>query len=242
MNLTEMLANLDAAIQDGDRVITGPNREKALQQAVRYYSKFRPYEHTVDIPGDDGFEYALPTDFDIETSTILSIEFPVDVSSPTSPREPRYLTENAWWLYRLPPNVFMLRFTGITPAVGETVRVVYEGTHVVTTSSSTVPIQDSDAVVNKAACICCIWLASHYSQAGESTLNAQVANHQSKATHYRAQAKLFCGMFDEYLGIGPDAPVVGAGLFVTVMPSTYPWGEGRLTHWETFRNPRWRAS
>lgn len=224
MAWTSMKEKLVVVIQDGDGILQVLDREKAITEAVEIYSKYRPWTRVDDIPGDGTYDYTLPTHYDHDKSNIQHIEFPA------GNRDPEFLDDTAWLIYRSATTTYKLRLTTATPQVSEIIRMTYSTTHIVDAGSSSLPGADEDAVVNKAAAICCGWLAAHYSQQGESTLNAQVANHQSKADHYRRQIKIFDQMFDAYMGLGDKVPVAAAGVIIAMGPTDYPWGEARLTH------------
>lgn len=220
MTLAIVKTKLITALQDGDNVLTPAQHEIAIVEAGGIYSKRRPYEVVADITGDGDFEYDLPANFLATFSEISSVEYPID-------ERPVMIMDTAqWYVYRTANATYKMRFVE-TLSSGVVARISYTIPHTLSNSVWTVPEIDNDAIKNKAASICCAWLAAHYSQLGQSTLNADAAQHQSKATHYRSQMRVFDQLYDEHMGLSISNVVPASASRQYKMLSTYGV---RLTH------------
>jgi len=68
-----------------------------------------------------------------------------------------------------------------------------------------VPQMDFFAVCNRAACLVCFAIAERYSRTSDSSISADSVNYTSRAQEFRTQAREFCRLYNDHLGIMSDA-------------------------------------
>ena len=98
-----------------------------------------------------------------------------------------------------------------------------------------VPQMDFFAICNRAACLACQSIAERYSRTSDSSIAADSVNHTTRAQEFRAQAREFCRLYNDHLGImsGADGEQGGSPLaeFVDLDVSpTWPNGRRFLFH------------
>lgn len=224
--LQSLVIKLADRLQDADQVLILDKQQAALAEALTDYQRFRPRGLIGDLVGNGTNLYTLPSGWVQDFSRILSLEFPQGEDPP------RYLEEGDYGLYQSTSSLYQLRLTTHVPTASQTIRVSFTGPHSTTSTASTIPSPDEEAVVNKAASIACTWLAAYYAQQGQSSIGADVTNHESKSRQYRDLAKSYQMAYAAHLGIDGDqgqAAVLAASAIID-WDSTYPWGEDRLTH------------
>jgi hypothetical protein len=226
--LPVLLVALGDRLQDGEEIIKLHQRQLALTEAVKDLARFRPRLLVGDIVGNGTSTYTLPAGWVVDVSSLLSLEFPLGNDPPT------YLEESDWTLYRSASTTVQLRLVRELPSASQTMRLLYTAPHTLgsTPATTTLTAVDEEPALNKAASLCCTWLAAYYAQQGQASLAADVTNHESKSRTYRDLAKDFQRLYNEALGIDTkdgQAPVKAASA-VGDWDNSYPWGEDRLTH------------
>jgi hypothetical protein len=68
-----------------------------------------------------------------------------------------------------------------------------------------IPEMDFFAICNRAACIICGEIATHYSRTSDSTITLDSVNHTTRAQEFSKRAKELCGLWEAHLGIGKAA-------------------------------------
>lgn len=213
---------MNALLQDDNNILTQPEKDIAIQMAVKYYSRLRAAEKVADIAGTGVYDYTLPTDWVDGASTVKQVEYPA------GEQQPVYLYLEDITLYRT-AAALKLRFLKISPAAGKTIRLTYTGLHTVTAGSASIPISDEDAVSALAAAYACEALSTHYAKTTEPTLQADVVDHRSKSQEFAGRAKRLRQIFLSSLGIREEnevAPASGTRDWFT----DSSWGEDRLLH------------
>lgn len=76
---------------------------------------------------------------------------------------------------------------------------------VATELAVSIPQMDFFAVCNRAACLACQAIAERYSRTSDSSITADSVNHTSRAQEFRNQAREFCRLYNDHLGIMSDA-------------------------------------
>jgi len=211
-----LLEKVTAKVKDDSGRLTDlDDYQPAIDAALERYSRHRPKELVKDLAGDGTHDLALPAEWAEGFSQIRRVEYPIgDV--------PETLLEAAdWTLYRSPTGL-KLRLFEETPEATDTVRV----TLTVGRLEADIISGDLDAVASLAASICLRTLAALHGQNSDSTLNADVVNHHSKADQYRRLADALEAEYNAHLGIDPKggAPAAAA---VAAPPAS---GRTRLTH------------
>ncbi|MCE5265677.1 MAG: hypothetical protein LLG97_19385 [Deltaproteobacteria bacterium] len=206
----------------------------AIGQAIKEYSKHRPRVVPEDEAGAGAFDYAVTlfAEWSQGFSLIQQVEYPVDDTDP----EANVLDEDAWKIYSKPSGD-CLRFLEDEPAVGETFRVTYTTLHTCTDAACTVSAIDEEAVETLAAAHYCEILATWFSQSQDSTFEADVVNHTSKARDFAARARAFREIYRKHLGL-KENDTVPAAAAVGDMDLKYPGGGERLTHPRSERKKR----
>lgn len=217
MDLATFRADVGKMIRDSAGILQSADLDFAIQEAVKRYSRIRPRVVVADLAGDGSYDYDMPAAFDPDLGQLKEVEYPA------GEREKRVVDELDWTLYRSPAGL-KLRFLAHTPEAGETIRVTFTARHTVDAVSTTVPEPDHDVITLVSSGIACESLASHYSNAGDSTIQADSVDHRSKAGEYATRAKRFMAMADELLPLkqGEVAPAGGM--------TSFGDSQGWLTH------------
>src|SRR5260370_1269489 len=151
MNLTDFETGVLSRIQDSANKTSLADRDDAITQAVKRYSKDRPREMVTDLVGANNALLALPTGpgtppetFEDGFSIVRCIEFPVGNLPPT------FLEGEDWLLYRTPAGL-KIALTSMVPQAADTLRVTWTVRHIPGTSggspvATTVPDADFEAV------------------------------------------------------------------------------------------------
>lgn len=223
-------ALVDTRVPNPPSVFTSTKIDDAVTAAVAFWSKHRPQVLVTDLAGDGStYDFSLPADFDIHTSYVKTVEYPA------GNRDPDYLNEDAWTIYRDDSTAY-LRLFDDTPLTGEEVRMTYTTLHVVDGSGSTIDANDENALADLAAAILCEWISTYYSDSTDSSLVVDSADHKSRAAEYAMRAKRYRQLALDHLGIGAGGKdsitagsVAAAGLQKDFDTVRYD-GSIRLTH------------
>lgn len=213
MNLVELVKS---KVKDGSGKLTDPDDYlSAVTEALNRYSKARPLEVVVDIPGDGGHDYGLPSDWLTGFSSITTLEYPVD-------QVPEQIVDRRDWKIYSSPTGSKLRILTAKPSATEMLRITYTVYH----TEDSVPAVDLDAVGNMAASVCCSILAAAFGQSGEPTIQADSVNHGSKTDGFRRLADFLEGRYKAHLGI-KDSDTTSAAMATAAPPDR---SRIRLTH------------
>jgi hypothetical protein len=246
MNFADYETGVASRIQDSANKLSQADRDDAITQAVKRYSKDRPRELVTDIPGADPASSLLglpagPSDpaeqFEDGFSIIRAIEFPVGDMPPT------YLEGEDWLLYRTPAGL-KIALTDMVPQASDILRVTWTVRHNPGTSgqgavATTVPDSDFEAVCDLAASFCCDKLAAAFARTNDSTIQADTVNYRTKSQEYAALGKQFKNRYDDHIGIedggaGTSGSPAAGAMAIGDMNLTKGSGVDRLTH----RRPR----
>jgi len=189
--------------------------------AIRTYSRSRPDIAVVDITGDGGHDYALPSSWVDGFSRIMIIEYPIgDIPA-------QYLDEDDYCIYQN-ETTKLLRLLYDSPSASNDFRVVFS----IPRTDSTIPDNDIDAVCNLAASYCLEQLANAYAQTSDSTISADSVDYRSKSYEFAQRAKRHIAIYKEHMGI-KEGDTVAAATGIVNLDWKYPYGMDRLTH------PKW---
>jgi len=215
-------------LQDDAAILTNPgDLNAAIASAVEHYSKDRGYEKIDEFSGDNGYDYDLPSDWVLNFSKIVSIEYP------SGYQVPYYLEEEDWEIYWESTSTQKLRFLDATPSSTETVRVRYTIPHTVSASASTVYDEDFEAVCHLACAYACKFLANKMVQTSEPTIAADVVDYASKTEQYKDRAE---EMFKEYRRLMKlEGDVNAPSSIVKDFDTDLSFGELHLTHPKEYR-------
>jgi len=202
----------------------------AINMAMKAHSKHRPLVVVEDESGAAAFDYAITllASWSEGFSVIKQVEYPVDDDDET----PDILQDDEWMIYEKPAGKY-LRFLENEPAATETFRVTYTALHTCTDTTCTVKTFDEEAVQALAAAFFCDMLATYFAQTQDSTIQADVVDHRSKAREYDARAKAYRKMYFNHLGIEEGkTPPASVTKDLDLKGS---WAGDKLTHPKKYR-------
>lgn len=212
-------------VRDSGAKCTTAQIDRAIVEAVKRYTRVRPIEAVQDYAGDGAtFDFALPTGWVQDLSTIRSLEYP------TGERPPSLLEDDDWQFYRSSTSVVKIRMTVVTPSAGQTLRVTWTKPHQVDVNGSTIVAQDEEAVANLAAAIGLRQLAAHYANTVDPSLAGDSVNYRSKSSEYLKLASELDMQYRAHMGIkDKDSEILAGGTFVDV-DRTSSLNQDQLTH------------
>lgn len=225
MVLADFNEKVDRLIQDDSGRLERGEIDAFILEALSYYSKDAPYVKVADIAGDGSYEYALPADWSESFSLIKSVEYPAGKQVPVC------LDASDFGVYKTESNL-KLRFYTITPQSGDIIRLTYITLYARGTIDS-VPAQDTDALCNLAAGLCCGALSRIYSQTSDPAIDADSVNYQGKANEYAKRAEELIIRYSEHMGKKDGSPLAACG--VRDWDTFFSWGGDYLIHPQTNR-------
>lgn len=189
-NITEIRQGVTARVKDAGILSTTPDLscdvDRCILSALEEYAKARPRRRAALIDGSGGFDYAtsLLSGWQDDFSYVAEIIYPWDSTTPT----PFVLNEDEYEV-KLLSTGSVLRFKTAKPGTTEKFHVTYTSPHTLSSSTSTVPATDDEALKDLSAALCCEALAAYYSQTSENSISADAVQRIQKADSYRASAK-----------------------------------------------------
>jgi hypothetical protein len=225
MALADYVALVTDKLRETAALVSGPQKEAAVQEAVKDYSrKVRPRRRVQIITGTgSAHTFALASDFEEGFSSIDSIENPVDR------QEPEYLDADETMLYRdSATGVLKLRFISKVPSNGEKAYVAYTTRQVVNDAGvDTVAIGDRESIACKATAILLRQLATYASQVTRATIGAEIVDRLQQVDVYLRLAKELEDSYATTLGIPDELPAASAVADLDVTPE---YGGDRFFH------------
>lgn len=227
---TEFTTKITGTIQDDVGILSTDEKSSFLDEAVRTYSKDKPQEKVKETEGNGSYTYDLPTDWDNDSSAIISsIEYPI-----TGYQDPPFIDDNEWIIYKQAATT-KLRFLASSPQSGYSFRYTYTLPHTLTNNSNgenTITDNDFDAVCDLASSLCCRALAAKYAQTDMPTIEADTIDYARKSDDYTNLANELEKRYDEHLGKGlPAEEMAKPGASATKdMDIEYMFGHDYLTH------------
>lgn len=211
---------MDSYIREEEK-LSESDREDFITEAVEEFSRFTPDIDVADLTGDgSAVEFDLPSGFDVNFSTIISIEFPV------GEQDPVYLKPSEYMVYRtLTEN--QIRLKEITLGSAETARMTFTRVHVVDEDSSTISDSSWKAVATLATSKAARALATQYANSRDSIRN-NLVNNERRADSYSALADKLEKSYYRALGIDPDSLPPAYSTF-DIDPEMQ-FGAGPITH------------
>lgn len=225
MALADYQSLVTALTRDDTGALTNTDRDNAIADAVRRYSKDKPRTKTQDIVADAANKLTLPSGWEAGFSALRAIEYPVGSVPPVLLKQDRY------GLYDEPAGQKLLLLDAV--AVGATLRVLYTIAHLVNGSGDSIPADDREPVACWAAALLLDQLAAKFAGASDSTLQADAVEHGSKASEYARRAGSLRKRYLNELGLD-DKKNVAAGTVVN-LDNADSLGGDRLTHPRRFR-------
>ena len=208
-------------VRDDAAKIQTAERDRAIQLAVRRYSKDRERIKVEDLTPTDANTLPLPQAWEADHSEMRSLETPIGQLPPV------YLEQGRWAFYDTPSAQVIRTLDAVTVAAAA-VRARYTITHVVSANLDTIPVGDREPVACWAAAICCDQLASLYSGESDSTISADSVQSGSRAQEYAKRAASLRKRYENEIGVD-DKRNIAAGAVVT-LDQADSQGQPRLTH------------
>ncbi len=151
-------------------------RDKAIEEAIRWYSRRLPQVKTVALAQSTTGFYAVPTDWKV-FSRIVSVEFPLDQTPPQYLDQGRHIR-----LQRQPTGIFYF----LDPNPSGTFRLSYTTKHD-ETAPTTIPDEHDGILGRWAAHVAAVEFASRYANSVQN--NVDSVNYRTKEQEWRAVAK-----------------------------------------------------
>lgn len=162
-------------------------RDKAIQEAIRWYARRIPLVKTVLVSADSSAFYAVPADFE-NGSRIVTVEFPLNQNPP------QYLTRNRGDMIR-----YQRRETGmfyfLDPNPSGDFRLTYTARHL--DNATTIPAHHAPIVGKMAAAVAATEFVARY--ANTVSNNVDAVNYRTKEQEWRDVRKTFLAQVEEEL-------------------------------------------
>ncbi len=180
-----------------------------LANAVRQYSRDKPYEDVEDVTGSAAKLQATPASWVEEWSQIRKIVYPyVDEDSTT-------LEQDDYEIDTVPSGgvpVEKIRFRSAEPAATETVRVWFSRPHDCTDSTCTVPANDVSALAHLVAAKVETAKASYFLGLKDQAQTADLIDYGAKSGQAKALAKMHLDAYRDALGLPDSDKTIPAGV------------------------------
>ena len=191
-NTAAFKALIQSRIQDVDSVLTDPDLDDVLQEAIDEYSERFPARGIYDILGDGStVAFDVPNDWQELWSRVLSVEIGVD-SGEFAIRARYEIKLNG----AAGSEQLQIVFTD-PPVSGQTYRVRYTRSQMADTVSTSVPTRHHRALSTLGAAIGLQWIANHYAAQSDPSFGADTADHTSRSDRYSERAEEMRERYDE---------------------------------------------
>ena len=198
--LNDFKTKMEAIIKDdGNLIDHSADIPLFLQDALKRYNQDHPLIKVYDVtPPATGYEFDLPSDWADGFSKIDSVEY----TRGTLPG-PSYLYCEDYMIYRSPAGLKLKFFIPII--FGKTARVNYIAMHTVSSSASTVYLNDFDALSNLAGSICLRAMADKTTQLTNSTITGSSIDYQRKTSDFGTRADELENLYNIHFNKGKEA-------------------------------------
>jgi hypothetical protein len=230
--LNDARSIVSGLIQDQAGKLDTTARNLAIRNAVELHSMNVPAVKYQIVTGVSNKTSRTPTGWSDTISQIVKIEFPINQ------RPPIYLEEEDFEVIRAATasTPFRILFKTFVPGATSPFGVIFTAPHKlgITANQNTIPDNHIVAVANLAASIACQQLAAFYSQSGDSLINADSVNNQSKLPNYLQISKVYLTYYMNFFKIDEHGFARPASITVDI-DRDFQWGE------QFFYHPRrWR--
>lgn len=199
-----------------------------ITSAVKSYNRIVPNTAVSTFSGNGtAYAWSLPSNWVDGFSELTSVEYP------SGDQDPTYLKAYKWRILQgTAEKKFHLLLD--TPSATQTVTITYTIPHVVTVGTSTIPVQDEEAVQDLATSYCFSELAAKFVRTNKSTLEGDIINNLTKVDYYNNQSRALENRFKAHFGIrpgdlGPTTQCIGE------WDQVYSWGTDFITHQRVWR-------
>jgi hypothetical protein len=177
-----------AALLEQVALSTNDVRDKAIDQAIREYSRRFPKIATALVASVSTGYYPLPSDWEPGLSRIVSIEFPIDQSPPL------YAPPKSWRLVRRESGQVIY----ILPNPGGNFRLTYVTKHDETAPSASIPSDHAGALGKWAGKIAALEFMARYANSVQN--NVDSVNYRTKEQEWRHVYDTLALQIDKELG------------------------------------------
>jgi hypothetical protein len=213
-------------VRDDAGKIAAAEKDRAIDLAVKRYSKDRPRLKVEDLTPESANVLPLPAGWETDFSELRSLEYPIGNVPPT-------LLDPARYDFYRSPTALKIQVLDAVQVAANNVRATYTIQHVVSATQDTIAVQDREPVACWAAALLCDELAAFYSGGTDSSMQADSVEQQSKAQEYASRARALRKRYHDELGI-EEKKAAPAGVVVNLdFPDSR--GEDRLLHARRFR-------
>lgn len=225
MALADFQTLTTALTRDDTGKIAVGDRDIAITEAVKRYSKDRPRTKKQDLNADAQNKLALPSGWEANFSSLRSIEHPVGEVPPA------LLSQERYQIYNDATADKLLLLDAVN--VGATLRVEYTYAHVLNGGTDSIPPDDREAVCCWASSLLLDQLAAIFAGSTDSTIQADAVEHGSKSAEYARRASANRKRYLNELGLD-DKKNTAAGVAVN-LDQNDSLGQDRLTHPRRYR-------
>lgn len=207
-------------VRDDSARITPEQIDGAIALAVLKYSTAEPRPLVADIADVSGMVIPLPAGWEADFSTMTSLETPIGQVPPA------LLDSDSWAFYRDVDGIKIMLATSL-PA-GATMRATFTVRHTVSDTVDSIPVDHREPVAKYAAALLCDQLAAFYANETDSTINAGMAQGQTKSQAYAARARDYRKGYVDAIGVADKTSQPGCA--VATLKSRDSAGESRFFH------------
>ena len=206
--LTDYQTEVTQLVRDDANRIAADDLARAITAALLRYSADRPRTKVEDVAGVTGQTMALPPGWQAGYSVLRTLEYPAGQIPPS------YIEADRWGMYDAPTGQ-VTQLQDALPAAGVTVRANYTIAHVLDDTTDTIPMADRKAVASYAASLLCAELSSFYANQGDSTIQADSVQSQSRSDAYAKRARDLRKFYNDSIGV-EDKQSAAAGTVVSI--------------------------
>jgi hypothetical protein len=185
--LAELRDEVLGLCQNADKVAQAQDIDRAIERAVRVYSRKQPRLYFESFTGTgSAYEWALNLSYYLpQFSKVTTVEYPFEAVQVPG----KLLVKEDFDVYEKTAAVWYFRLRYDTPSASEFVRVTYTALHSVTETASTVGSADAeDSIVMLAAAMVLRILAAKAVATSNSGLGADTVDYQSRSSQYASLA------------------------------------------------------
>lgn len=201
--LTAISASVQTMIQgsDADYDLSASDLQAIVKAALAKYSQDLPATITEDETSAGSAYFALSNlaSWSDGFSQVIDIEYPAAVIA--SNTEPTYLDPGQYEVNYQIGVLKYIRYIGIIPTSGQTVRFHYTAPYTFAGSPATVdiPAEHYYPLCHLAACYACRSISAKYSRINDSPLGVDSAANTTKAQEFANRAGEYCKLYSSEL-------------------------------------------
>ncbi|NYZ17063.1 hypothetical protein HL658_31355 [Azospirillum sp. RWY-5-1] len=209
MARADLLALVEDVVRGDDARLRAGAGDRALDEAVRRYSKDRPRRAVADIAGTGAHLVEPPAGWE-PGSAVVGLEVPAG-QAPPAIRPAGDLVP-----YDHPDGVRLMWRPTPPPGPADTARVTFTVRHRLTAFEDTIPEADRLAVASLAASLLLEQLAAATAGDTDTTIPADAVDHRGASDRYAARARSARKAYDDHLSASGPAPGRSAGASASI--------------------------